>query len=151
MTQSATVIELSKLIKELRSERQQHVDAIARIDQTFEQFGISPDKGSYSVKAVSPAGKSKGAAKKPASGKKTSKKKSSGKRRGPNSFAVTGEESVLGFIAQHGEANSKEINAHWANEGRGGKANNTLTKLVKDKKLKRVKNANERGSRYKLN
>ena len=38
----AAVTQLASLIKKLQADRQEHLDAIAQIDATFEQFGITP-------------------------------------------------------------------------------------------------------------
>lgn len=145
MARKQTVNELSNLIETLQSERQEHVDAIAAIDQTFDQFGISPETGRR--RGRRPGRPRKKVSKKKAGKKKVSKKrtKRGGRRR---RFTKTGEESVLSFVKQQGKPNAKEVNAHWAKEGRGGKADNTLSKLVKEGKLKRVKAKGERGSRY---
>jgi hypothetical protein len=43
-----------------------------------------------------------------------------------------------------------EIETHWQGEGRGGRAINLISKLVKEKKLKRIPLKDERGSRYSL-
>ena len=37
---------------------------------------------------------------------------------------------------------------HWASEGRGGTADNALSKLVRDRKIKRIPLVGERGSHY---
>ena len=47
-------------------------------------------------------------------------------------------------------ASAADVNKHWQGEGRGGKADNTLTKLVKDGKLKRHEVKGERGGRYSI-
>ena len=68
------------------------------------------------------------------------------KRRG--SFTMSGDESILAFIKSAGTPTTKEVNQHWKGEGRGGSADNALTKLVKTKKLKRINIKGERGSKY---
>jgi hypothetical protein len=55
---------------------------------------------------------------------------------------------VFNFVKAQGKPNAAEVNQHWQKEGRGGKADNTLTKLVKDGRLKRVQVKGERGGRY---
>jgi hypothetical protein len=75
-------------------------------------------------------------------------KKSRRGRRG--SYATTAEESVVAFIQQNRNPSTRDITAHWRTEGRGGKADNLLSRLVKEKKLRRQSNAGERGSRYSL-
>jgi hypothetical protein len=44
----------------------------------------------------------------------------------------------------------REIEKHWTSEGRAVSAANLLSKLVKEKKLKRTPLKGERGSRYSL-
>jgi len=68
------------------------------------------------------------------------------KRRG--SFTMSGDESILAFVKSAGSPTTKEVNQHWKGEGRGGSADNALTKLVKTKKLKRINIKGERGSKY---
>lgn len=164
----ATVNELKRLIGELSAKRQEYVEAIAEIDHTFATLGIND------TEAVSkPAGKKRGrkpgsknkttaAAAAPATGKKRgrkpgSKNKTVGAKRGPKpgskrgkrgSFGISGEQSVLDFVKSAGKPNAKEVNDHWTGEGRAGKADNALSKLVKLGTLKRVKVEGERGSRY---
>ena len=82
-----------------------------------------------------------------ASGKGKTKRRGGGRRRG--AFSQTAEDSVLGFIREHGQPNAKEVNQHWQTEGRGGKADNTLSKMVKAGQLERVEVEGERGGRYK--
>ncbi|NJL31632.1 MAG: hypothetical protein HC898_08380 [Phycisphaerales bacterium] len=63
-------------------------------------------------------------------------------------FSMTGDESVVSFIKKHGKPSAKEVNEHWTKEGRGGSANNALTKLVKTGVIKRVDAEDARGGRY---
>ncbi len=63
-------------------------------------------------------------------------------------FETTGDESVLAFIKKHGRPSAKEVNEHWSKEGRGGSANNALTKLVQAGTVKRVEADDARGGRY---
>lgn len=157
MAKNPAIDELAKLVKELQSERQSHLDAIARIDETFEQFGISaqatggataPARGRRKKTTRRAKATSKPAAKRgrPVGSKNSKKKKRRGGRR---RFAQTGEESVAAFVAEHGNPNTREVNEHWRKEGRGGKADNTLGKLIREGRLKRVNAKGERGSRYK--
>jgi hypothetical protein len=56
---------------------------------------------------------------------------------------------VTSFIKSHGHPTAAEVNAHWRKEGRGGKADNALSKLVKLGTLKRqAAKSGERGGRY---
>ena len=136
MATATTTRELERLVQQLKSERQAYVDAIAQIDATFEQFGIAatPRK-----RRGRPPGSGKGAA------KKTTTKKGRRKR---GRFSQSGDDSVLAFVKGKGSATTKDINDHWSKEGRGGRADNTITRLFKAKKLKRQNIKGARGSRY---
>lgn len=139
--------DLARRIQQLLEERQQHADALARIDQVL--AGVGAALGSTAVARRGGGERAAGsppaaAAKGPAARGKT------GRRRRVGTFATTGDEFVLAFVRQQKNPTSREIEAHWKAEGRGGPAANTLSKLVKDKKLKREPLEGERGSRYSL-
>jgi hypothetical protein len=70
------------------------------------------------------------------------------RRRKRGKFAISGEESIINFIRDHRNPSTSEITAHWRSEGRGGKADNALSRLVKIRRLKRQPIPGERGSRY---
>src|SRR5690606_11498156 len=137
--------ELAKLVDELRAERQEHLEAIARIDEMFARFGIDAEPAG----AAAPARRGRATKKKDVAARQARKsktKKATARTQSPASrgrrtrgqFAKTADESVLGFVKKHGNPNAAEVNTHWRKEGRGGKADNTLTKLVKAGQLKRV-------------
>jgi len=63
-------------------------------------------------------------------------------------FAVSGDELVLAFVKAKKSPTTKQINSHWKSRGRAYTADNTLTKLVKEKKLKRTPVVGGRGSQY---
>jgi hypothetical protein len=65
-------------------------------------------------------------------------------------FAVSGEQSILNFVKSKSNPIGKDIQKHWASEGRAGAAANLISKLVKAKRLKRSPLNGERGSRYSL-
>jgi hypothetical protein len=137
MPRTSSALELKKLIAQLQSERAQHVSAIATIDQTFSELGISVSSAPVrTVRRGRPPGSKNKA--KPAG------------RRTRGKFAVTGDDSILSFIKGKGKATTAEVNDHWSGEGRKGKADNALTRLVKARKLKRSKIKGERGSRYEV-
>ena len=123
---------LSKIIAGLRAARQDLMARLHHIESTFADLGISAESGA------------------PRRGRKPGRAKASrgGRRRKRRSFALSGEASVLGFVKKHGTPNAAEVNKHWSGEGRGGKADNALSKLVKTRKLKRVAARGERGGRY---
>ena len=63
---------------------------------------------------------------------------------------MTGAQSVLHFVETKGGATTAEVNAHWKRQGRGGTADNTLSKLVREYRLIRQPVRSARGSRYTL-
>lgn len=58
------------------------------------------------------------------------------------------EELVLSLVKSRKATTSSQINAAWKKAGRPGLANNTLSRMVKERKLKRTKLKDERGSKY---
>ena len=155
--------ELGTLISDLQKQRKEHEEAIAKIDETFATYGISAKSGgkksggtsassSSSSDSSAPSkrrgpGRPKGSTNKK---KKATGAKKRGGRRSRGSFDKTGEESVLDFIrSQPNPPNAKQVNQHWQEEGRGGKADNTISKMVKGGQLERVDVEGERGGRYK--
>ena len=81
---------------------------------------------------------------KPAAKLAAPKPKAAGKR---GSYAQTAEQFILDLIAGKGCATS-EITKAWQAGGRGGKADNTLSKLVASGKVKREKIKGQKGSIY---
>lgn len=138
---------LIEMINDLQTQRQEHVDAIATIDEVFTTCGIQPQErrrpgrppGRKAGKPVAAA-----AAVKDIAGRK-------GQRRTRRKFAVSGLDSVMGFVKSTGKkgATTTEIVAHWKSEGRSGNGYTTLTQLVKEKKLTKEKLKGAKGSRYK--
>jgi DNA-binding transcriptional regulator YiaG len=70
-----------------------------------------------------------------------------GRRRGVRG-GPTAEQFVLSLLGSRKATTSGEINAAWRKAGRLGKADNTLSLMVKARKLKRARLKDERGSRY---
>jgi len=124
-------------IEQLLRERQEHQEALTRIDEMLERVGEAlgtgprgrPSSGNHSPVTDAPA--------------RT-------RRRRRRKFAVSAAESVLAFVKQRKNPTTQEIKKHWTSEGRKGTADNALTLLVKDKKLKRTPLEGQRGSRYSL-
>jgi len=140
--------QLTNLVADLHKERQEHADAIAEIDATLDQFGIDLEKTSVRRRPGRPAGRKKVATtrgKKKVSKKKVSKKKV--RRGGRKSYGQTADEFVLGLVGST-PMTTKEINDAWKAAGRKGKADNTLTKLTKEKELNRKNLKGARGSQY---
>lgn len=139
MARSATD-ELGAIIERLQSQRQEHADAIERIDGIFARYGIQPAAGK---KRGRPAGRPAAAA------PKTQGRK---RRRRRGRFGTSGTASVLDFVRQAGKggASSRDISKHWKSEGRAGEPYITLGQLVKGKKLKKQAIEGGRGSKYTL-
>ncbi len=147
MAKTAAATELLKLVKKLQDERDSHVKAIEAIDLTFKQLGIDavPVASSAKPRRGRPAGTGKktkvAKAPKKKAGKKTSK-------RTRKTFAVSGDESVLAFVKANAGCTTAQVNEQWTKEGRNGKADNALGKLVKDGKITRKNIRGQRGSAY---
>lgn len=128
---------VTQRIQKLLEQRQVHAAAVAQIDSTLERVGAALANGlPQRTGSASPAMKAP-------SWKQL-------RRRRPRKFAISAEASVLAFIKEHKNPKTKDIKKHWADERRGGTADNALSKLVKEKKLKRTPLQGEPGSRYSL-
>jgi len=123
--------DLAQRIQSLLADRQQHATAIAAIDQVLERVGAALGKKTVKRQPPKPAA----AVTKPA-------------KRRRRTFAVSGDELVLAFVKAKKNPTTKQINQHWKSRGRKYSADNTLTKLVKEKKLKRTPVVGGRGSQY---
>jgi DNA-binding transcriptional regulator YiaG len=69
-------------------------------------------------------------------------------RRRRVSGGQTAEQFVLSLLGSGKATTSSEINRAWRKAGRAGRADNTLSLMVKARKLKRARLKDERGSRY---
>jgi hypothetical protein len=126
------VTTLPQRIQKLLEERQQHADAITRLDQILGGIGAALKGTSVPATTTNaPAAKRK-------------------KRRGRGSFAMSADDSILAFVKTKKNPTSAEINQHIKSEGRSSSANNALGKLVKERKLRRTPLDGQRGSRYSL-
>ena len=137
MPRTTAASQLVKLVKQLLAERQEHVDAIAAIDRSCEQLGIS----------LSPAKpRATRSTRKP--GPKAAAKVTRRGRRG--SYEKTAEQFIMDLVAGGKTLTTAQIVSKWRQARRGGKADNTLSKLVAQKKLKRQNIKGARGSEYSL-
>jgi hypothetical protein len=161
-----SVNELTGLIKNLRTVRREHELALKEIEDTFRQIGLehlldgsAPRKRAAAAplagkpargKAASKGG-NKRAAKTTAAAKSKAGAKSKGAgRRKRAKYAQTADEFILSFLAKHKSATTSEIRQYWQKQGRGGKAENSLTGLVKSGKVIRTPRPGEAGSSYSL-
>ncbi|MFG0250682.1 MAG: hypothetical protein ACF8OB_17490 [Phycisphaeraceae bacterium JB051] len=146
MAKTPVAAELLKLVKKLQDERAAHVKEIEAIDLTFAQLGIESETAA-AAPAKKRRGRPAGSGKKAKAVKKTTKKKTGKRTR--KSFSVSGDESVLTFVAANPGCTTAQVNEHWTTEGRAGKADNALGKLVKEGKVARKNIKGQRGSTYK--
>ena len=133
MAKSPSTAALTKLVKELQDQRQEHLAAIAEIDATFDSLGIDPDK----------AGRRRGR-------KKSARKTKNGRKKGRGRSKRTGEQFITGLLTKNKMMTTSQINNRWVAAGRGGKADNTLSKMTRDKKVSRKNIKGAMGSEYQL-
>ena len=126
----------AKVMNKLMAQRQKHLDIIAKssaklaeIEGLFARFGISLEAAKPAAKVARRAKKAKG-------------------RHQRGVFSQNADEFVLSLLKTGKPVSTADINRAWTKAGRGGSANNTLTKLFKAKKLKRQKAKGVRGSVY---
>jgi hypothetical protein len=134
VTTSNVAIELRRLVQQLHDERAEHVNAIEAIDQTFQELGLDPHKPSVKPRRGRPAGR-----------KNTVNNGENGKSKMPTATADT---FVLSFIQANPGCTTGQVNEHWILEGRNGKADQTLFKLVKNGQIVRKNIKGRRGSTY---
>ena len=126
-----------RTIAQLIQKRRTYAEGLAQIDAIFAKYNIQIGNGSASAAA-------------PARGRATRAKAPTtapARRRGRRSFAQTADEFVLGLLKDK-QMITGEINAAWKRAGRGGAADNTLGKLVKERRIKRTPVKDGRGSSY---
>ncbi len=139
MPSPPTPTSLGHLIKQLLDEKQKHLDAIAVIDAAFEESGIAPTS------------RRKGKRRKKAARKKAVKKRAHNKaKKTRRSFRKTGEQFVVDLLKGGKTLTTALINSRWKQARRGHTADNTLSKLTKERKIRRQGIKGERGSTYKL-
>ncbi len=153
--------DLASIIATLKAERQEHLDAIAEIDETFGQVGISaeetprrgrPPKSKNGrrkkvgrpkmAKKVAKNGRRKKGSKK-AAAKKPTKKKASRRK-----FSKTANDFVLDLLKGGKTMTTAQINSKWKQAKRSGAADNTLSAMAKDGKVKRENIEGKRGSTF---
>lgn len=175
---NAKIKELESVVAKLESERQSHLEAIREIDAAFDKMGISPGagvpqrgrpgrkpgrpagakpgpkpgakRGRPGRKPGRPAGKPGRKPGRPAGSKPGPKPKVRGRGPTGNRYAVSGTDLVLKMVQDAGPKGipGANINKVWQDQGRAGTAYNILGKLADDKKIKKQKNNDGRGSFY---
>ena len=126
--------ELQSLVKKLQIERQAHIDAISAIDETFQALGITAE--------TKKRGRRTGPGKKKIVARKKIKRQK---------YKTTAGELVLAVIKKAGSkgATGAQLAQAWKGAGRPGDAYNTLSALLKAKKIQsRQASKGRRGSVY---
>ena len=138
MARSTPVATLAKLVQQLHAERQGHLDAIAEIDSSFDALGINSQNT--------------GRGRRPKNGRRkgTAAKKRGAATGGRRRFKMTGEELVMSLLNKNTTMTTGQINKRWNQAGRGGNADNTLSKMTREKKGKRSNIKGAIGSEYRL-
>lgn len=131
LTQNAT---FDRTISQLLAKRREYTEGLAQIDGIFAKYQIQVTDGSSQ-----PSPRPRGAV--------SPKRISKSRKRG--SFSQTAEELILSMLKGKPMI-TNAINAAWKRAGRKGTADNSLGKLVKDKKIKRTSVEEGRGSSYAL-
>src|SRR5580658_4382129 len=139
MAMFGSPVALMQRIQQFVQQRQEHANAISRIDKTLDHVSAALGNGAIRHGRAKKSTSLRVAAEAPPV------KRSKRRRR---KFATSAETSILLFVKEHKNPTTQEIKKHWAGEGRGGTADNTLSKLVKERKLKRTPLHGQRGSTY---
>lgn len=143
---------LVELVQRLEVQKSEHAQVTAAVTSTLEEIsgllgallgGARPAGASAVSKAPQPKAS---VAKAPIARPAASPAKAGQRQK----FAVSGDQSILNFVRRKGNPTTAEIQAHWKSEGRGASADNSLSKLFREKKLKREPHKQGRGSRYTL-
>ena len=144
--------DLTQRIQQLLDQRQQLTKAIASIDETLARVGAALATDGRAPKPVTSVKKPATSVAKPVAPTKPAAVKPTAVKspRKAGKFAMSGEQSILTFVKTKSNPRGGEIETQWRAEGRKGRAINIISKLVKDKKLKRLPLKGERGSRYSL-
>jgi hypothetical protein len=103
-------------------------------------------RGIYGLKGVAKADKKVG--KKVAKKAAPSAPKAKAPRKKRRTFRQTADQMILGLLKGGKSLTTAEIRDARKKQGRGGSADNALSKLVKDGKIKRKTIEGQRGSRY---
>ena len=139
--------DLSSRVDQLLQQRQQHLEAAEKLTATISQIEQLLGTAGGAKRRGRPPGRPRltdfgGAMSAAPRGPRR------GGRRKRQRFEISGEQSIINFIRSHKDATTQDIKKHWASEGRGGTADNALSKLVREKKIKRYPLDGQRGSRF---
>jgi uncharacterized Zn finger protein len=121
------------------------------VDELSDVFGIALDTDDAQEQPQTRArkkSKKTGSIVIPIAAKQAIQKRKKATRKKRMTLTITGAAAVLLFVRDNRGATTAQINAHWSQQGRGGTANATLTKLVQSRQVTRKPNKGARGSFY---
>ncbi|MFP4144779.1 MAG: hypothetical protein ACLFV3_06510 [Phycisphaeraceae bacterium] len=149
--QDPRIDRLHELMDELTRERQKHVEALERIDETLDRYGITPEGTPAPPRRRQPTRRSD-VVKRREKGPEAKARPAPGPRgrRRRGSFEQTGEQFVLSLLEKRGEMTTSDIHNAWIKAGRGGRPDNMLSKLTRENRIKRESIPGARGSQYRL-
>ncbi|CAN5716989.1 hypothetical protein BH10ACI4_BH10ACI4_38940 [soil metagenome] len=124
---------LDRTLSQLVARRESYLRGLSQIDALCKKYGISLERhrAQPTVSARSP--------------RVTGNTPKRARRR---RFTQTAEELILSLLKSGKRMVTSDINAGWKRSGRGGTADNTLSKMVKEKKLIRTPVKDGQGSMY---
>lgn len=128
-TQPSVEEQFENTMNTLKQKRKEHEDAIEEIDSVASKWGVD-------LKTDKRPGRKRPGA-------------TAGRKR--KSFDKTGKQSIIDFVVarKKNHPTISDINQHWHSEGRAGRADTIVTKLVQDGQLERLESEEgTRGSRY---
>jgi len=121
----SAVGELNKMVKSLRDQRQYHLDAVDQIDAAFDGLGMN---GQAKTNGHAPGAR---------------------KPRQRSKFKLTAEEMIAQLLKGK-TMTTGQINKRWTRAGRGGNADNTLSKMTRENQIRRTNMPGVMGSQYRL-
>jgi hypothetical protein len=133
------IAQLKQTIADLRRQRQQHVDALAEIDSVLADLHIPVAEVAAAPKRGRPR---KEVVLKPPVPQTVAPTQKPRRRK----FKMTSDQFVLSLLDT--PKSTSEIVALWKQSGRGGRVDNSLTRLVRDEIVRREPMTDGRGSRY---
>ncbi|HEY8751878.1 MAG TPA: hypothetical protein VIM11_28105 [Tepidisphaeraceae bacterium] len=141
--------DLSSRVSELQEQRQQHLEAVEKISATLAEIErLVGGAGNGAPRRGRPPGRPKASGGSAIGAEAVGRSGGRGKKRTRGRFEITGEDSIIGFIKTHRNPTTQDVKKHWASEGRGGTADNALSKLVSERKIRRIPMVGQRGSTY---
>jgi hypothetical protein len=135
---------LSSRVDQLLEQRQQHLEAAEKLSATISEI----ERLLGGAGGARRRGRPPGRPKLDGPGADAPPPATRGRKRTRRRFEVSGEQSIIDFIKSNRNPTTQDIKKHWASEGRGGTADNALSKLYREKKIKRFPLEGRRGSRF---